>query len=68
MIPLEDRQTLAVLIEEARSAGARLAPACAIVGLDARTLQRWKAADGLQQGDGRPLADRPAVRVKIVVA
>ncbi len=59
MIRLEDRQTLVALVEDARSNGARLAPACEIVGLDARTLQRWKAGDGLQSGDGRPLADRP---------
>jgi hypothetical protein len=26
--------------------------------LDARTLRRWKAGDGLQQGDRRPDADR----------
>lgn len=60
MIRLEDRQTLVALVEGARCAGARLAPVCEVVGLDARTLQRWKAGDGLQNGDGRPLADRPA--------
>jgi transposase InsO family protein len=59
MIRLEDRHTLVALVEDARSNGARLAPACEIVGIDARTLQRWRAGDGLQRGDGRPLADRP---------
>jgi len=59
MIRLEDRQTLVALVEDARSGGARLAPACEIVGLDARTVQRWRAGDGLQQGDARPLAERP---------
>jgi len=58
MIRLEDRQTLVALVEDARNAGARLAPTCEIAGIDARTLQRWKAGDGLRS-DGRPLANRP---------
>lgn len=33
------------LIEEARAAGARLAPACRELGLDPRTIQRWRAQD-----------------------
>jgi len=59
MIRLEDRQTLVALIEDARNAGARLAPACELAGIDVRTLQRWKAGDGLDSCDGRPLANRP---------
>jgi transposase InsO family protein len=46
-------------IEQARADGARLAPACALAGIDAGTLRRWKAGDGLLQGDRRPDADRP---------
>jgi len=59
MIRLEDRQSVADDIEQARVAGARLKPACAMAGIDARTLQRWNAGDGLASGDGRPLAERP---------
>ncbi len=32
-------------IDEAVSAGSRLKPACEIVGLDARTVQRWRNQD-----------------------
>jgi transposase InsO family protein len=59
MIALEDRRTLAHDIETAHSAGARLSLACGIAGIDERTLQRWKAHEGLVKGDGRPQAVRP---------
>jgi putative transposase len=59
MIRLEDRQTLVSDIDTAREAGARLALACDIAGIDERTFQRWKAGEGLLRGDGRPLAARP---------
>jgi len=59
MIGLEDRQALARDIDAAQSAGARLRPACEIAGIDPRTLQRWKARQGLSAGDGRPQAIRP---------
>ena len=59
MTRLEDRQTLMDHIEQACAAGARLAPACALAGIDARTLQRWQAGDGLTTGDRRPTAHRP---------
>ena len=62
MIGLEDRQSLSQDIEVAHSAGARLHLACAIAGIDLRTLQRWKAHDGLVAGDGRPQAVRPVPR------
>jgi putative transposase len=58
MIVLEDRQRLAQWVDEARREGARLKLACEVAGIDARTLQRWKAGDGLQRGDGRPHAER----------
>ncbi|CAD5374398.1 hypothetical protein RA210_U540002 [Rubrivivax sp. A210] len=60
MIGLEDRQALAQNICAAHAAGARLQPACEIAGIDVRTLQRWKAREGLSTGDGRPQAVRPA--------
>jgi putative transposase len=59
MIGLEDRQQIAQHIDAACRAGARLARACEIMGLTQRTLQRWKAQQGLQTGDGRPSAVRP---------
>ena len=59
MIGLEDRQSLSRDIDVAHSAGARLKLACEIAGIDVRTLQRWKAHEGLIAGDGRPQAVRP---------
>jgi putative transposase len=62
MIGLEDRQALAQDIDAAHAAGARRQTACAVAGIDVRTLQRWKArqgADGVVVGDGRPQAVRP---------
>src|SRR3954462_3461923 len=59
MTRLEDRQILMRDIAQARADGARLAPACALAGLDPRTLQRWKTGDGLSVSDRRPDADRP---------
>ena len=59
MIGLEDRQALAKDIRIAHVAGARLMVAC---GIELRTLQRWKALDGVIRGDGRPLAVRTTPR------
>jgi putative transposase len=56
---LEDRRILAHDIDTAHLAGARLRLACDLAGIDRRTLQRWKARDGLCEGDGRPGAIRP---------
>ena len=55
MTRLEDRQILVRDIEQACADGARLAPACALAGIDAGTLRRWKADDGLAQGSGRSI-------------
>jgi putative transposase len=49
---LRQRQTLLALIDEACAAGARLGSACALIGLAARTVQRWRHPQG-QQGDRR---------------
>jgi hypothetical protein len=46
-------------IKAAQAAGARLDRACEMVGIDIRTLQRCKAAQGLTRGDRRPEAVRP---------
>ena len=47
MTRLEDRRILLRDIAQARSDGARLASACALVGLDPRTLQRWTIGEGV---------------------
>jgi transposase InsO family protein len=60
MIGLEDRQVWAQDIGIAHEAGARLRLACETAGIDVRTLQRWKAQEGLVKGDGRPSAVRKA--------
>jgi hypothetical protein len=59
MTPALDRKEIVALVEEAMAAGARQAAACAELGLDARTLQRWKGPDGVLREDRRPLAERP---------
>jgi putative transposase len=59
MTRLEDRQILATEINEACAAGARLAPACSLAGIDVRSFQRWRAEDGEVQPDRRPEAVRP---------
>ena len=60
MISLEDRQQIARAVEEAHRAGARLECACAEAGITVRSLQRWKRGEGLERGDRRPEAVRPA--------
>jgi putative transposase len=51
----EDRQTLAAEITAACAAGARLAPACRLAGIDLRTFQRWRTGeDGQVRADRRP--------------
>ena len=59
MISLEDRQSIAGMVEQAHREGARLRAGCEVAGIDTRTLQRWKACAGLQNGDARPRAIRP---------
>ena len=55
---LNDRHTLAQNIRQAQAAGACLHAACALAGIDSRTLQRWERDSGLTQGDRRPEAVR----------
>lgn len=59
MIGLEDRRKLAQEVEQACAEGVRLAEACVLVGISARTLQRWRKGAGLEHGDRRPGATRP---------
>jgi putative transposase len=55
----EDRQILMAAIAEACAAGARLAPACSLAGIDLRTFQRWRDDTGQVRADRRPEATRP---------
>jgi putative transposase len=59
MIRQEDRRSLSDAITMACAAGARLAPACAEAGVDARTFQRWRVGEDEMQPDRRPMAARP---------
>jgi putative transposase len=59
MIGLEDRRKTTLNILTAHSDGARLGLACEVAGIELRTLQRWRAGDGLEAGDKRPTAVRP---------
>ena len=59
MTRLEDREILSTEINEACAAGARLASACSLAGIDVRSFQRWRAEDGEVQADRRPEAVRP---------
>ena len=57
MISTSDRRKAVELINEARESGARLAPACRILALTARTYQRWTQG-GEVDHDRRPDALR----------
>ncbi|SAL46390.1 transposase [Caballeronia sordidicola] len=54
MTALEERNTMIGSIGEATLAGARQAPACKVLGLSARTVQRWQSAES-DAVDGRSL-------------
>ena len=57
MIALPQRQQLVADILTAQREGARLAPACAELGISIRTFERWYQC-GEVQPDRRPLAMR----------
>lgn len=67
MISTPDRQQAVALSEAAHRAGARWSRACAEVGIDVRTYQRWTAGEAIQ-GDGRPTAVRPEPANKLSAA
>ena len=58
MISTPHRQTAVALINEAITAGARRAIACAALEISDRTLRRW-TKDGQIHADQRPLVPRP---------
>jgi len=47
----QEREEVMQLIEEARAAGARQSKACELIGISAKTLQRWQQSTN--QDDGR---------------
>ena len=60
LIPSEERQMALTLIDEARSAGAGLAPACTELEISERTYRRWK----LQDHDRRIDRVNPSIAVQ----
>lgn len=52
MIALEQRKNIVMLCDEATASGARQATACAIMGINPKTIQRWRKSNELQ-ADGR---------------
>jgi putative transposase len=58
LITLTDRQEHIALIHQAVASGARQDKACEVIGLSARTLQRWQV-NGIIGEDKRPTAARP---------
>lgn len=59
MISTPDRRQTIALIEQAVAQGASQHKACELLGISARTYQRW-TRDGGVKADGRPDAERPA--------
>jgi len=66
MISETDRRETITLIDDACKNGARLDSACRVIGISARTLERWRA-DGDVKIDGRPTACRPEPANKLTV-
>lgn len=64
MTALPQRLEMTADILKAQEAGARLALACAELGLSVRTLERWRR-DGEIRPDGRPEAERPTPAHKL---
>lgn len=64
LIPLSERKLAIELIDEARADGARLEPACEILGITSRTYQRW-TRESTVVGDQRPTANRPTPKNKL---
>ena len=59
MISTPDRRRAVELVEHAMAQGARQEKACEILGICARTYQRWTREGGIEP-DRRPEAARPA--------
>lgn len=57
---MKQREHIRLLIEEACAAGARRQPACEVVGISPRTLQRWRDEKGIRE-DARARAAQQRV-------
>lgn len=55
LISAQDKQEAILLIKEAQEAGSRLKPACELLELDLRTVQRWLIAKDLEDKRNGPL-------------
>lgn len=64
MISASDRRTAIMLVEEATRAGARQKIACQELGINERTLQRWKN-ESTPLEDQRPIVERPVPKSKL---
>lgn len=64
MISVPDRLEAIELIDEAVRSGAREFKACEELELATRTLKRWRA-DNKNQGDKRPICERPVPKNKL---
>lgn len=64
MISASDRVKAVELIEQAVAGGARTRPACELLGLSVRTVQRW-TGEGDVKADARPTAIRPTPRNRL---
>ena len=64
LVSTSDREKAVKLIDEARAAGARLKPACEVMGISDRTYQRWTNGGGVGE-DQRPLTERPTPKNKL---
>ena len=47
---VEDRREIINLIEDAQSTGAKQSEACKIIGISAKTVQRWQKTDNIKDG------------------
>jgi len=64
MISVSDRRTAIMLVEEATQAGARQKIACQELGINERTLQRWKN-ESTPLEDQRPIVERTVPKNKL---
>lgn len=64
MTSLSDRRRAVALIREAHCNGARLKPACGLLGVGIRTYKRWTQG-GQLNSDKRPDASRPEPKNKL---
>ena len=69
MTSLADRQHIVGLVDDAIMSGARRVPACQVLGLTARTLERWRTQDSpFVRADTRPTAVRPRPANRLTAA